>query len=241
MNLTQYTDKFFLILSLAVFLFISCDAPQENIYSVKKLKLNQIKVDAKKSNDEWRLIEPIQSFQNHWDDAELPFTSVSIASDQKRLYFLFELTETSHIYRDMEDQIESIALSDRVEVFFAQDKSLERYYGLEMDLWGRYFSFSGSHYRKLNKKWKWPGKNEIKIKAKTLDQNSIVELSVSLKTLRQLGLLHEDGTMLIGLFRADFYRPEILSAVRWISWQDPQTKEPDFHVPEAFAKIKLEK
>jgi hypothetical protein len=40
-------------------------------------------------------------------------------------------------------------------------------------------------------------------------------------------------SLFTGVFRADYYK-HISSAVRWLSWIVPQSKEPDFHIPSAF-------
>jgi hypothetical protein len=40
-------------------------------------------------------------------------------------------------------------------------------------------------------------------------------------------------SLFTGVFRADYYKHSS-SAVRWLSWIVPQSKEPDFHIPSAF-------
>ena len=71
-----------------------------------------------------------------------------------------------------------------------------------------------------------------------------VEAALPIETLEKLGLLNKtsDGLMQTGLFRAEYKstadaKPE----EHWMSWVDPVTPEPDFHVPSAMGIFSLEK
>ena len=59
------------------------------------------------------------------------------------------------------------------------------------------------------------------------DRGYRVELTFPLETLRGWGLA-PDGTLHLGLYRADAVRPD---EIFWYTLIDPRTPEPDFHVP----------
>jgi len=58
--------------------------------------------------------------------------------------------------------------------------------------------------------------------------------------LLALGLL-QDGVLQAGLYRGHCTALlEDQAEIKWISWIDSGTKEPDFHVPSSFGKLKLQ-
>jgi chondroitin AC lyase len=69
-----------------------------------------------------------------------------------------------------------------------------------------------------------------------------VQGSVGLETLRSLGVLGtSSGQLCTGLYRAEFsHRPDGSVHRGWMSWVDPGTVEPDFHVPSSFGVLELE-
>jgi hypothetical protein len=48
-----------------------------------------------------------------------------------------------------------------------------------------------------------------------------------------------DNTIDAGLFRGDFQRLNKTTQVKWISWIDPGSENPDFHIPAPFGKLIL--
>ena len=62
-----------------------------------------------------------------------------------------------------------------------------------------------------------------------------VEISFPLETLRGWGLA-PDGTLHLGLYRADAVRPD---EIFWYTLIDPRTPEPDFHVPASLFGMEL--
>jgi hypothetical protein len=67
----------------------------------------------------------------------------------------------------------------------------------------------------------------------------MVEGRLPLSTLRQLGVLKPDGSMRTGVFRAEFSKKADQLDMHWISWVDPQTPFPDFHVNSVFGMFRL--
>ena len=65
------------------------------------------------------------------------------------------------------------------------------------------------------------------VSASMTDRGYRVELTFPMETLRGWGLA-PDGTLHLGLYRADAVRPD---EIFWYTLIDPHTPEPDFHVP----------
>ena len=75
-------------------------------------------------------------------------------------------------------------------------------------------------------------------------QGYTVEGSISLKSLEALGFppLSSGRQIRVGIFRAEFSRGEGPKPIEnWISWVDPCTKEPDFHVPSSLGRFRMVK
>jgi hypothetical protein len=123
---------------------------------------------------------------------------------------------------------------DRVEIFFARGDKLKEYFCLEVDPLGRIHDYAASYYRKFDSSWSCRG---IRTAGSITKQGYSIEGSIPLRTLETLGLPSQgSGHMLrAGLFRAEFnHGPESAPEAHWISWIDPGTEQPDFHVPGAF-------
>ena len=143
-----------------------------------------------------------------------------------------------NIYVKSNDKREAVR-SDRVEIFFKVDDAMKVYYCLEIDPLARVFDCKGEHYRKLDTAWSWQ-EGQLQVKSHRHATGYSVELRISKKSLEQLGLL-KDNTIHAGLFRADCYELNDNHAeFRWISWINPGSPTPDFHIPEAFGELKLE-
>ena len=126
---------------------------------------------------------------------------------------------------------------DRVELFFAGapvdrpgEDGMERYYAIEVDPKGRVHDYSIAYYRQFDGDWSLAG---LETKAALTDDGYSVEGKIPLKTLQELHLLR-DGLMRTGVFRAEF-SPSSGTEPRmeWISWVNPNTPQPDFHVSHA--------
>src|SRR5690606_31780706 len=97
----------------------------------------------------------------------------------------------------------------------------------------------GVFYRKTDREWDWP-EGHIAVKTSIDKTGYWLEGAISLESLRQLGLYHDDGILKAGLFRGEYLpgqdeKPEI----RWISWIHPDSEKPDFHIPSAFGELHL--
>ena len=119
-------------------------------------------------------------------------------------YFSFIVSENS-VYRDLKDNSdESIGNSDRVELFFRVDETLTPYYCLEMDPTPRLMVFKALPNKNFDFNWCWP-KQEIDIKSKLNQNYYVVEGTISIKSLKDLGLL-VNGKLQIGVYRAKYIK-----------------------------------
>ena len=69
-----------------------------------------------------------------------------------------------------------------------------------------------------------------------------VEGSIILASFKELSLL-ENNQLEAGLYRGycmKFPTSNNACNLRWISWEQANSKEPDFHIPSSFGKFKLE-
>ena len=132
---------------------------------------------------------------------------------------------------------------DRVELFFAGapvdrpgENGMERYYAIEVDAKGRVHDYAIAYYRQFDSDWALTG---LESKAVLTGDGYSVEGKIPLKVLQDLHLLR-DGLMRTGVFRAEF-SPSGGTEPRaeWISWVNPNTPQPDFHVDSAFGVFRF--
>lgn len=127
---------------------------------------------------------------------------------------------------------------DRVEIFLAADDKLKEYFCLEIDPLGRLHDYAASCYRNFDSSWDCPG---ICTAASLTESGYVVECSVPLKVFESLNLpsLGAGDVLKAGLFRSELTRgQDSTPQARWISWIDPKTKKPDFHLPDAFGCLR---
>lgn len=208
-------------------------------YTVKKVNPAEITVTGKGESPAWAAANLLTQFIYPWENSTPPATSFAALHDGKWLYCLFTVADDSvFIYRVNDAKRESGA-SDRVELFFKQDDAMSPYYCLEMDAAGRTLDYAATYYRQMQYNWDWP-KEQLIIKTTRTDNGYRIEAAIGMATLQQLGLL-KNQQLLAGVFRAECTSLQNGKAsFRWITWIDPKTPQPDFHVPAAFGTLVLE-
>jgi hypothetical protein len=183
----------------------------------------------------WRQAWVERKFVFPWSDRPAPATEFRAVADGERLYFAFDVADDDIVVAAEFRGKETVVGEDRVEVFFARDAALERYFCVEIDPLGRVLDYAASTYRKFDNTWSFPG---LVAAGRIRPGGYTVEASVPLQTLADLlGRPVSVGTVLrVGLFRAEFRRGDTGEADdNWLSWVCPATAKPDFHVPSAFA------
>jgi hypothetical protein len=227
-NILGYLFCFFCLTCLE-----NCTMPDQKVYRVKKVDLagNLNAID-------WSKSQKITDFISPWREAPAN-TSFRSLHDRDYFYFRFEVVEPNIlVYRDS-DHEEEVVRSERVEIFFRQNDALDPYYCLEMDASGRVFDYQAAHYRKFKPEWGWPD-GHLEVIATDTDDGYVVTGKISLESLRALGLLSENRLQ-AGLFRGrrTSEKSDTDAEFHWVSWVDPQTEQPDFHVSSSFGELVL--
>ncbi|MER3375144.1 MAG: carbohydrate-binding family 9-like protein [Allomuricauda sp.] len=207
----------------------------KHVYNVK------FKARKKITDGTWDNVEVLDDFKQPWNDRPLQKTRFRAFHDGEWLYLRYDVDDTSIVtYVRNNDKIE-VAYSDRVEIFFRKDEAMERYYCLEIDPNGRVLDYCASFYRDFDYGWSWP-KEQLYANASITEEGYRVDLRIGLKSLSNIGVLL-NGELSSGIFRADCKNRgptfQKTSDFHWITWVDPKTQEPDFHVPSSFGKLKL--
>jgi hypothetical protein len=182
----------------------------------------------------WRDAKTVTGFVYPWSKKTAPKTEFRALADKDCLWFSFEVEDHDIVLADDFAGESSVDQEDRVEIFFAADNTLARYYCLEIDPLGRVHDYAASSYRKFDSEWNCPG---LRTAARIGKRGYTVEAAIPLQTLADLlGRAVSPGTNLrIGLFRAEFrHGAESPENEEWISRVKPDSANPDFHVPSAF-------
>ena len=235
-------------------------AGSDQTYRVRWVPQAKIVVDGRADEPEWSKAVIEKEFFFPWKKAPAPATEFRALCDETSLYFTFRVHDddivTLERLRDEQDEV----FEDRVEMYFGRDEQMKDYYCLEVDSRGRAFDYRGSYPRQLDPNGKFEG---LKTKAASLPDGYEVEGSIPIKTFVALGFpaLRPGVKIRCGLYRAEFShdrsgRPvEQKSSVHtmgrtvegpppieeWLSWVDPKTKEPDFHLPSSMGWLEIVK
>jgi hypothetical protein len=183
----------------------------------------------------WEEAHLLSDFCYPWNEGTPPATHFRALHSSDTIYFRFDIEDDDLCAEVIENEQMEVTESDRVELFFCQDEHLDPYFCLEMDYLGRLLSNSASYHRKMNYDWNWP--ESFYFKSQETTTGFSVEGRIQKSSLKNLGLLKKDELQ-VGIFRGQYSTKED-QPVRWISWIDPQTPKPDFHVPSAFGILKL--
>ena len=156
-------------------------------------------------------------------------TFVTISKDAGRLHVSFDVNDGTPVFNDSTDE-RSVDFSDRVEVFLSCDSDLNCYYGFEIDPQGKVMDYRNSYYRQFDYGWD----SGISASGKPHEGGYRVDVDFPMSFLEELGVLQADNWIILGLYRAEAVTPD---DIRWYSLINPQTPEPDFHVPASFFRF----
>lgn len=226
------------LLLWGLLLCLAC-TPKTKTYTVKKTG-QEISITGSGTDKAWENANVLTDFSYPWDPAGLPATTFRALWSDRYFYFLYHV-EDAEIITPQRDLGELDAVeSDRVEIFFKSSDVSKPYYSLEMDALGRHLDSEGIFGEKVDFDWNWP-KADFVLKASQIEDGYIVEGSISLASLRDLGLYQDDGILHAGLYRGEYYHKEADEvAIKWISWVLANTDKPNFHIPDSFGILKLE-
>ena len=209
------------------------------IYYVNSIEKNQLKINGKGNHPLWKQTKSITNFKSPWDSEKIKPIDFKALCDSETLFFCFKV-EDQDIHIDTTDNTNrSINESDRVELFFRADELLNPYYCLEIDAKSRIMDFKAKPDKQFDFNWNWP-KEDIEVKSAIESTCFIVEIAISLASLTKLGLLKE-GKIETGIYRAKYNKQENGNfEPTWITWVDPKTETPNFHIASSFGILKLE-
>jgi len=232
----------------------------EQIYRARYLPSATITLDGRADEPDWDKATVEKRFLFPWKQAAAPATEFRALCDEKFLYFAFRVHDEDIVARDQFQSEDDAVFEDRVEMYFCPDEHMKNYYCIEVDSRGRAFDYRGAYYRQLDSSWTWKG---LQTKAASLPQGYVVEGRIPLASFEALGFppMRPGTKIRCGLYRAEFrydrsakpivLKPSIHTRGRqldgppiiqeWISWVDPKTEEPDFHVPTSLGWLEIVK
>jgi len=180
----------------------------------------------------------LDDFRFPWLDRPCPRTEFRAVHDGERLHFRFDVDDEDLVLGDSPDPGQAALGSDRVELFFAPDPELSRpYYGAEMDPAVRVYDYRARYHREFDDAWSF---RSLDFRSEIRRGGYAVSGSLALAELAELGCL-SDGVIVVGVYRAEFsHAPDGAIVEDWISWIDPGTETPDFHVPGSFGRFRLD-
>jgi uncharacterized membrane-anchored protein len=232
--------------------------PSGTDYRVRRLPHANIKLDASLGEREWSLANVERHFTFPWETKPAPATEFLAFCDDEFFYFAFRVEDADIFTLDKLRDKQDVVFEDRVEMFFSPEYDARRYFCLEIDSLGRTYDFQAAYYRQFDPKWHCKG---LETAGKLTDKGYVVEGRIPIKTLESLGITafrrDQSGQgMICGLYRAEFShdrsgKPVVQESIHpggptlditppleaWMSWIDPKTPEPDFHVPSSFGRL----
>ncbi len=221
-----------------LFIFAILGPSMSNVYHVKAIK-EPINIDGRGTDPSWQQANNLDRFQDPWGLEEIQKTSFRAMHSEDYLHFLFVVEDSNIVAHGDPADKRGVLTADRVEIFFKSNGDMKPYYCLEMDPWGRVLDYRSNYYRQPEFDWEWP-EEDLVVFASINPSGYIVEGQISLNSLREMNIL-EDGKIEAGVFRGDFSNVgSIDPVVRWITWINPDTEKPDFHVPTAFGALILQ-
>jgi len=207
-------------------------------YNVNYIENNKLDLTGKGEDALWQKAEILNDFVSAWDKKEPAKIEFKALWDAEKLYFNFKVFDNKVHINQQDDGVESIGNSDRVELFFRTDASLNPYYCLEIDPTPRIMDFIAYPNKNFDFNWNWP-KNDITVKSNIQKNFFTVEGSISLGSLRKFNLIKENKIE-TGIFRAKYNKQKDSTfKPTWISWVNPKSETPNFHIPSSFGVLHL--
>jgi hypothetical protein len=194
----------------------------------------------------WDSVPEISSdFHYPWRPQLPELTRFQAFTDGTRLHFRFMVEDTSLISPGSVEDEKAVDASDRVEIFFAPGacqgpmtkSAIASYYVLEVAPNSLTHDYQAAYYRKFNSEWDAEG-----LETNTAITTQGYDVSGSLPLVP---IVVENTPVKIGqkiwasVFRADFRMNDSTLEAHWISWIDPATNDPDFHMETAFGCWKV--
>jgi hypothetical protein len=208
-------------------------------YNVVSIEKDNLVITGKGSDQKWNDAKLLSCFCSPWD--KKPFNKIEFKAlhNSDKIFFLFKVEDTQIHLNSSENKYDSINNSDRVELFFRRDITLNPYYCLEIDPSGRIMDFMARPNKQFDFNWNWP-EEDIIVKSSIESTFFTVEIGISIASLRHFGVI-KNGKIETGIYRAKYNQQEKRSyEPTWITWVNPKTETPNFHTPTSFGLLNLE-
>lgn len=188
---------------------------------------------------DWSAAEVLTDFVFPWETTVPPLTEFRALWGEESLHFRFDCADDDLVVADGLTAKDRVIGSDRVELFLAPDLSLNPYYCFEIDPRGDVLAYRARFHRLMD--WEWSC-DALQVLSAQMDRNRYrVEGTLRLETLRDLNVLKPGShEFFAGVYRAEFsHKPDGLVHMGWMPWVNPNTENPDFHVPASFGVFEL--
>jgi len=187
---------------------------------------------------DWSMAEVLTDFRFAWENKPAPKTEFRALWNQQDLHFRFDCQDNDLVLAEGATVKDRALGSDRVEIFFTPDLSLNPYYCLEMTPRGDALAYQAKFYREVD--WDWCCRG-LQINGRIEGKHYAVSGRIPLHTLFELNILKpQSQQFLVGVYRAEFSRNADGSIHSgWMPWVNPHTDKPDFHVPSSFGVFDL--
>ena len=210
-------------------------------YKVYKVDTNHMQINGKVNHFLWDKAVVLRDFSSPWHVQDVDDIEFRAVHDGENLFVSYRVNDSSLRIDTKDDSKKSVDNSDRVELFLRSDKHLDPYYCLEIDPLGRVQDFIARPNRQFDYNWNWP-KEDMTIKSYITATCFTVEVAISILSLKKFELIQKDGTIEAGIYRAKYNQQSNGQfEPTWITWVDPKTETPNFHIASSFGKLKLEK
>ncbi len=214
------------------------DPYQGPVYEVKAAATAP-QPDGSGADPAWQQAVLLSDFRFPWEDRPAPLTQFRALWDADFLYFQFDVEDPDLVIHEDSTRDKSVLGSDRVELFFSTNDTLNPYYSLEMDPRAWVFSSKGEFHRKIDPSWSWPG---LETFASLTEKGYVLEGRIPMQSLTDLALWQDAARtrLIVAVLRAEFdHLPDGKVKHGWISWIQPNSPKPDFHIPSAFGRWEL--
>lgn len=207
-------------------------------YQVKLVSENHINFNESLNGSFFEKANCLTDFCSAWNEDPILKIEFRALWNLENFFFNFRVFDTDVYLDQKDDSFDSIGNSDRVELFFRTNEFLNPYFCLEMDASGRLMDFKAHPNKDFDFDWKWP-KKDLDIKTSKDEISFTVEGRISIQSLRELNLI-QDNSIEAGVYRAKFSKNEKQEyEPTWISWVNPNTETPNFHIASSFGKFRL--
>ncbi len=176
----------------------------------------------------------------HFVDAADPKAMVAATKawvfwSEEQLIFAFQCEDRTPAAAEPTGRENDVDPQDRVELFLWSGRNSDPYYCIEIAAKGAVHDYQARFYRQFDNSWT---PKDLVFRVHETKEAYTVEASLAKQALSEIGFsLKQDQSFRAGLFRADYDR--LNGQPTWITWVNSRTKEPDFHVAEAFGTFRL--